>query len=110
MQFDGLEGGAEGEALEPRKQLFQMPAGGALQGRNHSPRGGLPHPLPPGCWSLHCSAWKEVSIGNRLAAEAGHCTWFVIFWVNEEFQEEGTRSFQLVMENTSDSGERDAAL
>jgi len=51
-----------------------------------------------------------VSIRNRSAAAAGHHTWFGIFWVNEEFQEEDTRSFQLVMENTSDSGERDAAL
>lgn len=33
MQFEALEVGAAGEALEPSKQLFRMPAGGALQGR-----------------------------------------------------------------------------
>ncbi|XP_045855373.1 pterin-4-alpha-carbinolamine dehydratase 2 isoform X1 [Meles meles] len=53
---------------------------------------------------------RGASIGNRPAATVGHCTWFVISWVNEEFQEEATRRFQLVMENTFDSGEGDAAL
>lgn len=40
----------------------------------------------------------------------GHLPWFGTFWVNEEFWVVDVRSFQLAMESTFDSGERDRAL
>lgn len=62
--------------------------------------------------SLGHAGTSLVQHGEKLVSGIGQqrhpdaAPGFGIFWVNEEFQEEGSRSFQLVMENTFDSGER----
>lgn len=56
----------EGEALEPRKQLLQKPAGGALQGGSPDRPGSGTAP-PGGLSRVFPLVWhgKKLSIGNR---------------------------------------------
>lgn len=63
--------------------------------------------LTPGAWGRLFQHGNTLSVRNRSAVVARHLTWFGTFWVNGEFWAEDIRSFQLRMESTFDSGERD---
>lgn len=94
MQSEAVEVGA-GEALEPRKQLLQKPAGGALRsppGRSTAPWEGCPDSPT----LVQCR--QKLSVSSRYMVAVAHLTWFDVFWVNEEFHVEDPRGLQLTLE------------